>query len=383
MNKPLPLFLTSLSLSSKSALGVQTKLLLDQFPRSRHLFWDASEFRTLDERSARIESLLCARLSILRGNPHSLKARVISALGRSWWKDNKLQPDAQQWLSRHYGSTTSVVYASPASIRDSERMMSILMCLGKPFVLHLWDIQDRDQIDSAAFRWLLEHALHVFCLTREMIRDIHPLRQDASILLFTREPSASIAEAPKDSTLRIALIGNCRRYRDGVLLMKGALKYVSATGLTPIIVYVGSKKSYRNLEINLDCETQITGFVESDSQRDWLLSQCHVGFLPGPLASPAENMFSRYSIPSRILDYMATGLPVLAAVHPDSATSGFMRELGMSECMVEASERILADKMTDLGKVNAWRAASMLSQDAFDSGRQQGGTLKTYLNSTS
>lgn len=379
MSKPLPLFLTSLSLSSKSALGVQTKLILEQFPNSRHLFWDASEFSNFDKRSARIESLLCARFSILRGNPHSLKAKVLSVLGRSWWKDNELRPEAQQWLSHHYGNTTSVVYASPASIRDCERMMSILIRLDRPFVLHLWDIQDSNQMDSAAFRWLLARALHVFCLTQEMIRSIHPLQQDSSILLFTRVPSACTAEAPKGSDFRIALIGNCRRYRDGLLLLKKALSRISSTGLAPTIVYVGSNKSYRNLEIDLGCNTEIAGFVESDSRRDCLLSRCHVGFLPGPLASPAANMFSRYSIPSRILDYLATGLPVLAAVHPDSATCGFLCDLGMRDCMVKDSEAELADKIFALSDTNAWSTASRLSLAAFDSAREQGSTLRTYI----
>lgn len=382
MPTPLPLFLTSLSLSSKSALGVQTKIHLDQFPNARHLFWDASEFGSLDKRSARIESPLCARFSILRGNPHSLKAKALSTLGRSWWMGNELRPEARQWLSHRYGNSTSVVYASPASIRDCERMRSILSLLDKPFVLHLWDMQDSSQMDSAAFRWLLGRALHVFCLTQEMIRSIHPFRQNASILLFAREPSASIAEAPKDKTLRIALIGNCRRYRDGLVLLQKALSHIALIGLKPSVVYIGSKKSYRNLGIDLGCDTEITGFVDSDARRDWFLSQCHVGFLPGPLAAPAANMFSRYSIPSRILDYMATGLPVLAAIHPDSATSGFMRGLGMRDCMVEESEADLADKIIALAGTNAWRAASGLSLAVFDRARQQGSALKTYLEPT-
>jgi hypothetical protein len=91
-------------------------------------------------------------------------------------------------------------------------------------------------------------------------------------------------------------------------------------------------------------------------------------------------MFSRFSIPSRILDYMATGLPVLAAVHPDSATGGFMRELEMADCIVEASEDELANKIISLAETNAWSVSSRLSLEAFGSARQEGSALKTYLD---
>jgi len=379
MDKPLPLFLTSLSLSSKTALGVQTKLLLEQFPLAGHLFWDASEFRSLDERSARLESILCARFSILRRDPRSLPAIALSTLGRSWWKGNELKPRAQRRLAEHYGHAISTVYAAPCSIRDSERMKSILMHLNRPFVLHLWDIQDKNQIDSPAFRWLVEHALHVLCLSEEMIRYLDPLRQGATIMRFARKPSSYIAEAPKDQKLRIALIGNCRRYRDGLSLLVKAMHIARANKVGVTAVYVGSKKSLKGAEVDLGSEVEVTGFVESDSTRDLLLSQCHVAFLPGPLASPSLNMFSRFSIPSRILDFMATGLPILAAVHPNSATATYLAQIGLQASILEHSAERLAERLSALAEVSRWNLYATMSRKAFHATEHEWGELAPWL----
>lgn len=381
--KRLPLFITSLSLSSKSAFGVQTRLLLQKFPESFHLHWDSSEFRKLDPRSARIESALCARFSILRGDPQAFRSRALSVLGRSWWRENALAPRAQQWLTEHYAEKISVIYSAPCSIRDSERMKSILERLNRPFVLHLWDIQDKNQLACTAFQWLLQHAIHVFCLTKEMTEYIAPVRQGASIMGFTRAPSQSVASPPPtNSSLRIALLGNCRRYRDGLTLLNEALKIAESRNTRATVVYIGTAKSLRNAGVRLNAEVKTTGYLASDYKRDRVLSECHTGFLPGPFAAPSANVFSRFSIPSRILDYMATGLPILAAVHPDSATFDFMKRIGIKDCVVHSADDF-AHKLQALSQSDNWKDRSTQVLDAFQRAREEREILKQYLEPSS
>jgi hypothetical protein len=328
-NMPVPLFITTQSLSPKTPTGVQTKLLLDDIPMWKHLFWDGSEFKSLDERSARIESALFCRFSIFKRDPQSLPARILAGAGLSWWKGNELKPSLVRWLRTKIKEDVSVVYIAPCSIRDSERMKAILTALEKPFVLHLWDLLDSNQTDSPSFRWCIQRAAHVFCLTQEMIDHIAPLRADATILRFTRRPSLHIATAPSGGPLRIALIGNCRPYLEGLSILNEAMKIVKQRNHEVSLLYIGSEKRLNAWRQRFDDTVSVSGFVESDEERDLLLSQCHVGFLPGPLAPPAVNTLSKFSIPSRILDFMATGLPFTGTVHPESATSTYMENHGL------------------------------------------------------
>ena len=56
-----PVFITRFSLSSRTAIGVQTKLLLEPLKDWRHLFWSASEFAEITPHSLRMESLPFSR----------------------------------------------------------------------------------------------------------------------------------------------------------------------------------------------------------------------------------------------------------------------------------------------------------------------------------
>jgi glycosyltransferase involved in cell wall biosynthesis len=375
LNMPVPLFITPHSLSFKTAIGIQTRFLLEDFPMWKHLFWDGAEFKSLDARSARIESALFCRFGILKREPKSLPSRILAAAGLSWWKGNEMKPTTRRWLRTTYKDDVSVVYVAPVSIRDSERMKAILTALEKPFVVHLWDLIDRNQANSESFRWLIENAAHVCCLCEAMVDYIAPLRQNAHILRFTRRPSLHVASPLGHGPLRIALIGFCLPYVDGLLVLNEALRIVKERNHKVSLIYIGNKKRVKGWGIRMDDKVNVTGFTASDDERDRLLAQCHVGFMPGPLASPAIDTRSRFSIPSRVIDYMATGLPIIGTVHPESATSAYMEAFGLGGCLGTNSPELLAERLLALYDSSTWRLYSDLSLKGFLAAQQESRSL--------
>jgi hypothetical protein len=257
-------------------------------------------------------------------------------------------------------------------------MKALLTLLDKPFIVHLWDMLDNNHIDSEAFRWLIHNAAHVFCLTQEMIDHLAPLRADATILRFTRRSSLHVATAPIDGTLRIALIGNCRPYLEGLTVLNEAVKIVKRNNQKVSLLYIGTRKRVKAWGERLD-DVNVSGYVDSDEQCDLLLSQCHIGFLPGPLASPEASTLSKFSIPSRILDYMATGLAITGTVHPQSATSTYMKTSGLEDCLGTNSPELLAQRLLQVSDPSTWRLYSGLSLNAFAKARKENGALNDWL----
>lgn len=376
---PIPLFITRHSLSFKTAIGIQMKYFLEEFPEWKHLFWDGAQFRSIDARSARIESHLFCRFSILNREPKTLPARILEGAGLSWWQGNQLKPVTRNWLRARYKDDVSVVYVAPGSIKDSERMKAILTVLDKPFVVHLWDLIDRDQAKSEAFCWLLAKAAHVSCLCEAMVDYIAPLRRDAQILRFTRNPSLHIAKPPQAAPLRIALIGFCLPYVDGLLVLDEAIRIVKERNRQVELIYIGNRKRVRGWGISLQQRVKVIPFAEANDERDRLLAQCHVGFLPGPLAPPVTSSRSRFSIPSRVIDYMATGLPIVATVHPESATSAYMQTFGLGACLGVNSPELLAERLLELYDPTIWRMYSEISQSGFLAARQEKGMLAHWM----
>jgi hypothetical protein len=368
---------------------------MDGLPGSQHLFWDPHDIRLVDHRSRRAESRLFSWGTRLRQEikarpswdngqqqPHLKIARSVAAriprTGLSWWSHNRLKPAFGKKIQKMYGDSVSAIYLAPMSGQDSERMRSLLLYLNKPFVVHLWDIMDTDQIDAPGFQWLLANAVHVFCLSRPMIEYIRPFQTSASILPFTRNPSLHLAKVRERGPLRIALIGVCYRYRDGLSLLEEAISMVQKQGMEIEVVYIGPRKNIEGWSFSGSKNFRVTGFMATDEDRDRALSECHVGFLPGPLAPPAENTYSRFSIPSRILDFMATALPQVATVHAQSATAAYMRDMQMEGAIaVTAAE--LAQKLDMLARPDLWIAQSEASLSAFHVSQQEQRSLAYWL----
>ena len=362
-----PLFVTRYSLSPKTAIGIQTRHYLNAFPDWLHLHWReyGSPVRE-HRRSLRLENLLVGKWP-----GYAAKVRRVPGL-RRWgepvWRGNALDERTSRKLARRFENKVGAIYVAPIDGEDAERMRHIVELLGRPFVLHFWDSLVEPLLQSEHTRWLIEHAHSVLVLSKPLLAEARQLRPDAGELLFVREPTASRAKAPAGrEPLRVALIGFLPAYRTGLHLLHEASVKMRAAGLTMELHFVGSARALERLrEPEITREMISTGHLRSNAARDAALASCHVAFLPGPLVPPVKDMRSRYSIPSRVLDFMAVGLPVVGTVHPGSATAQFYAEYGVGEHLLCGSAEDVVRAFAELREPGAWHEAHRASLAALE-----------------
>lgn len=360
-NSTYPLFLTRYSLSSKTAIGVQTKHYVGGFERWRHAFW-VERGRPVPG-SVRLGNLLVSRW------PHYTEAlRRVPGFGR-WlrpiWSGRELTDRASLSLIEQWRHEASAVYTAPVDNLDAQRMRHIVELIGRPYVLHLWDSLATPLLDSEDFRWLIEHAATVFALSQPLLEDARVLRPDAAELLFVREPTLSRASAPDGGPIRIALIGYLASYRSGLHLLHQALATFREKGVAVELHFVGARRALKRLGEEITREMRATGHRESNAERDAALARCHIAFMPGPLEAPEKDLRSRYSIPSRVLDFMAIGLPVVGTIHPRSATATFYGQYGLSSFLRCGTAEQVAEAVVHLADRERWQAEQRASLEAF------------------
>ena len=324
MPRPVPLFITRHSLSSRSAIGTQTRLFLEPHPAWLHFHWHSNELRRQHASSHRLESLAFSRWSVF--NRNNALARGLRRLGASRWTHNQLRPEILRRLAARHQGNVSVIYAAPIDSADAARMKQIIQAFDRPFVLHLWDLLDGPPKPGSSEEWLIKHAARVLCVSKPILDAVTAQRPDADYLLFSRKPAALRASAPPGKRLRVALIGNLDSYPAGIALLSDAVSLLSERGFDIHLVFIGSPVLIKRLKSPIAAKVQPVGFAKTDADRDRALSECHAAFLPGPFEDPACEMRSRYSIPSRTLDFFAVGLPIVGTVHPNSAAADFFSQ---------------------------------------------------------
>lgn len=364
MQEKLPLFVTRFSLSSRSAIGVQTRQLVKAFDNWIHFHWWSSELLAVDQRSWRLENRLVGRYSAFK-RPGWL-ANTSKQLGICWWKDNELTPKAKRKLLARFKEQIGAVYVAPLDATDAARMRHILELLNRPFVVHFWDCLDGSLRTHPDFRWLIANASKVFCLSRPLLREVGHFRQDGLQLLFCREASRLLASPPRSaSSLRLVLIGDVAAYSEGLGILQEAIHRLQRSNILVRVVYIGPNKVCKKVKSPLWRNAEMRGFARSDNERDETLSGSHIALLPGPLRAPELDYRSRYSIPSRILDFFATGLPIVGTVHPLSATAMLLREVYKSDSVFCSDASQLAGSIQALTERSTWLSASAASANGF------------------
>jgi glycosyltransferase involved in cell wall biosynthesis len=335
-----PLFINRFSLSPRTAVGVQTVRLLHPHEDWLHFHWWSSSLKTIDPRSILLENTVLSRYSFLH---HPYITRACEFFAVSAWRGNKLRPGRQKKLIAEFKERVAGAYLAPLNELDAVRCLALIHLMDVPFVLHLWDVLEGD-IATGALRSLIDRAERVFCVSEPLLRDVSLLRGDAELLSFARDDSAARAQAPESGPLKIVMHGNISSYQDGMDHLDQAIALVEAKGVEVDVCFLGSPKILRQAETTLKARVRVHGFVATQADVDRELSQAHVGFLPGPSRDPAFDLRSRYSIPSRILDYMAVGLPIVGSVHRESATGYYVRSVGLERTVTCDSPAEIADR---------------------------------------
>ena len=357
MTKRVPAFITRFSLSNTSAIGVQTERLLQAYPAAIHLYWESRDLTRQPSSSRRLEHLPVARWALFK-RP-GLPRRLLSRLGLTRWPHGRLDRATREQV-RALRPTVSAVYVAPIGGEDAHRMRQLVELLGRPFVVHLWDMLEGGPDGNPDLAWLIANAVSVFGLTPTLLEASG--RKDAIQLLFARGRARHRAQPPPlHGRLRIVAVGDVVSYQEGLSRLLTVSGQLRDAGADLEVAYIGMWGVFRRLPRPIRRQLVAIGYLAGDDARDAALAGCHLGFLPGPLPAPDTDFRSRYSIPSRILDYMATGLPMVGLVHPASATAGFARRFGVDNGLT-ADDAELAQNITALRDPDLWKRESELAR---------------------
>jgi hypothetical protein len=357
-----PLFINRFSLSQQTSIGVQTLRLLGPHQDWLHFHWWSSSLRQPDPRSVLFENTVLSRYSFLR-NPKLM--RFCERLGISPWSGNDLRPSLAKRLIAHYQERVSSIYVAPLGELDATRCLELTNLIGAPFVLHLWDVLEGD-VARGALRQLVDRAERVFCVSQPLLDDVLRIRGDADLLSFSRDASQARAKPREHGPIKVVLHGNVISYADGLDDLDQAITLLERRGVQVEVSFPGSPKILRLANTTLRRRVNVRGFMPTQRELDDELSSAHVAFLPGPKRDPESDLRSRYSIPSRILDYLAVDLPVVGVVHEHSATGGFVRKLGLSPAATCSGPEEVAEWLLRLADPDLWEEQSVKSREAFD-----------------
>ncbi len=361
-NNRVPLFINRFSLSPRTAIGVQTLRLMDPHQDWLHFHWWSSSLKQPDPRSVLFENTVLSRYSFLH-NPKLLRA--CERLRISSWSGSDLRPSFANRLINQYRERVSSAYVAPLSETDATRCLELANLVGAPFVLHLWDVLQGD-VASGALRELVDRAESVFCVSQPLLDDVSFIRSDAELLSFSRDASTAKAMSRDRGPLKIVMHGNISSYAEGLDDLDQAIALLERRGLKVEVAFLGSPKILRQADTTLKERVNARGFLPTQRDLDQELSRSHVAFLPGPKLDPRCDLRSRYSIPSRILDYMAVELPIVGTVHKASATSGFLNNFGLDPAATCSGPEEIADWLVRLTRPKCWAEQSAKSRNAFD-----------------
>lgn len=357
-----PLFINRFSLSPRTAVGVQTLRLLGAHQDWLHFHWWSSSLKQLDRRSVLFENAVLSRYSFLH-NPKLL--RLCERLRISSWSGSDLRPSQAKRVTARYRDRVSSAYLAPLSESDATRCLELANLVGAPFVLHLWDVLNGD-LSRGALRELVERADRVFCVSQPLLDDVALIRSDAELLSFSRDGSQSKATPRKQGPLKVVMHGNISSYAEGLDDLDRAITLLEPEALRVEVSFLGSPKILRQADTTIKRRVKVHGFFATQQEVDRELSRAHVAFLPGPKPDPRNDLRSRYSIPSRILDYMAVDLPIVGTVHEASATGGFLQNSGLDQTTTCSGPEEIAAWLLRLSHPGEWAEQSGRSRDAFE-----------------
>jgi glycosyltransferase involved in cell wall biosynthesis len=203
-------------------------------------------------------------------------------------------------------------------------------------------------------------------VSQPLLDDVSAIRCDAELLCFSRDASSATATPREQGPLKVVLHGNISSYAEGLDDLDEAIALLERKGVKVEVSYLGPPKILRQSNTTLKKRVKVRGFLPTQGELDSALSRAHVAFLPGPKLDPKFDLRSRYSIPSRILDYMAVNLPIVGTVHKASATGGFVRELGLDPAATCSGPEEVADWLVRLARPDIWVEQSARSRHAFE-----------------
>lgn len=351
------LSITQAELARSHGTGAQVLELLEGTDY-HHVYWHVCHGMRSESAHS---TLLSDRLPGVPGIRKLWRA-ARSCLGHTWWRGTSVNRSYVEALLRDEGPF-DVAYVVIASEVDAARALSLLDVARVPFVLHVCDILETDGLNEGmtAFASLVSRADVVFSLLPSITAELEKLHRRSYVPLPIGKPASDACARPPTPGGPIVVTFGGRPYATGCAALAAAIPLLKDTlGDRLELRYVGPH--FRDVPAELKPHCRDMGFIADEEEFRKHLAEAHIAFLSGP---DTLDRFGLYSFPSRVVDYLHVGLPVVGCVPTGSATSLMLSESAPDAVSLGETAASLHEGILRFGdSTDAWRLANQSAIDA-------------------
>jgi glycosyltransferase involved in cell wall biosynthesis len=344
-------------LAPTNGTSVQLARLLEGIEESAvHLLWDTRE---AGAGSVKQSLILDDSYAEMQANPAE-KPPSDRIVARKWWNGVRLDKTQLQDALRSFPSRPRRAWVLCGNERDATRAAEILEALDRPpFLLHIMDIF-QNRISSAKtpqFLALIREANQVVCTSAIAAMEVQKHRSGQTHVLPCCSNFSATDRRAWDRRFRIALTG---ALWDKSMWNSSPALDLFATAWPQL------KQQIQNLEVHYagSFAEHLPSSVSNDvinhgylapADCEMLLRNCHLAYLPVSL----NTRFGPYSVPSRLADYLACGLPTITCTSPGTGIFSFVQMLPPGVAINVAHVEDLVSVITGLAAdPTRWRRAS-------------------------
>lgn len=315
-----------------------------------HLYWSLLRGRSEINNSHRLEDPL--HWPWYKGR--RFVSKVERLLGVSWWNGNTVRVNKFRALLKARRLDCDVAYVSVSNEDEAQRAVSLLKHLNCPYVVHIWDICHPGGLDPetmTGYSQLFKGAFASLALNDAIKAQVERFSvSNVEIVSFGQEVTPETANPPAPGqTLRILITGSL--YPKGLNLIERCWPSLAKNRQIDLI-YVGAHSTA--IPESLRPFMTDRGYV-SDAEYQDIVRTSHVAYLTGP---SELDFLGRFSVPSRLSDFLMAGLPVLACVAAESATEKFLSPLAPSCVHFTRTPEELSRGLDHFSSPKRWRDAS-------------------------
>ncbi|AGY56432.1 glycosyltransferase [Gloeobacter kilaueensis] len=349
---------TPFCLSNSHGTGVQLLRLFADDDYS-HLYWSsASGFSECDNSLLLEEQFNWWKFSRGKGRLEQLMGLMGLS---SVWRHNELISDSyRNLLAEQY--RPDLAYVVVIDETSAQKAVSLLEVLGCPYIVHIMDLMHPGglQPQMSGFRRLFAGASGVFALSENIRQEVLKFPAPACrVFPIVRSIGRAVQLPPgPDAPLRIVMVGSLY-YQAGLQCLAQAWDSLIERYPRLELVYAGPQSQIHNyLPARLKKILDYRGYLRNE-EVEAILLDCHLAYLPGPCLPTHKDKYSKYSIPSRLTDYLMAGLPIVAYLASGSATEQFLTPLMPLAVRRTMTPGALAQAVQEfVERPERWQAAS-------------------------
>lgn len=321
-------------LSRRHGSGSQLIQLYEGSSNFSHIFWQfAHGNETSVEHSSHLHDWPLPKDRI-RGAVRKLNAMS----GFAYWTDSDELTKRGRSLLYRLGSF-NLAHVVVYDERTACKAKSLVQAIGCPFVVHFFDLfQDHGICDKdKTLVWLLSNAKAAVASTVNAREQASKYCETGQLIPNATQFSSRLSKRTLVGKLKLAIVG--RPYPGGCIRLAELIAENCKLLDQVEIHYLGAH--FNQIPSNLRSHVFNNGHFETAEAYLERLHTMDIGYICGP---NGNDMLAKYSMPSRLTEFFALGMPVLFHVACSSATSDILRPInGIGAFTVTSQEKVSKD----------------------------------------